>query len=123
MQIPQVEWFDHTGQIMDMDEAWSEYACVLHDDLSERFGYAGDADWYGNRMVDNDFILIFNAHYEPIMFTLPERAVWQANGGWSSTRTIRREPELNYEAGFAITAQSRSFLMLMSDRKADHNQR
>ena len=30
-----------------------------------------ETDWYGNRMVDNDFILIFNAHYEPIMFTLP----------------------------------------------------
>ena len=38
------------------------------------------------------------------------------NGVWSSTRIIR-SPELNYEAGFAITAQSRSFLLLMSDRK------
>ncbi len=28
-------------------------------------------------------------------------------------------PELNYEAGFAITAQSRSFLLLMSDRKPE----
>lgn len=45
-----------------------------------------------------------------------------ANGGSSSTHTIKGA-ELNYEAGFAITAQSRSFLMLMSDRKADHNQR
>ena len=26
------------------------------------------------------------------------------------------EPELSYEAGFMITAQSRSFLMLMSDK-------
>ena len=38
--IPQAEWFDHTGSIMDMDD-WSEHARVLHDDLSERFGYPG----------------------------------------------------------------------------------
>jgi len=28
-------------------------------------------------------------------------------------------PELNYEAGFAITAQSRSFMLLMSDEKKE----
>ncbi len=48
---------------------------------------------------------------------LAGRAVWQKNGVWSSTRIIPKGPELNYEAGFAITAQSRSFLLLMSDRK------
>ena len=112
--IPQVEWFDHTGSIMDMDDwqnthAFSMMIYLNGSDIPE-------VDWYGNRMVDNDFILIFNAHYEPIMFTLPDERYgrkWQLVVDTHNTD----EPELSYEAGFMITAQSRSFLMLMSDKK------
>ncbi len=68
--IPQVEWMDHTGSIMDMDD-WSNTHAFTVMIYLERFRYSG-TDWYGNQMVDNDFILIFNAHYEPIMFTLPD---------------------------------------------------
>ncbi|RDX19280.1 glycogen debranching enzyme GlgX [Bifidobacterium longum] len=112
--IPQVEWFDHTGSIMDMDDwrnthAFSMMIYLNGSDIPE-------VDWYGNRMVDNDFILIFNAHYEPIMFTLPDERYghkWQLVVDTHNPNG----PELSYEAGFMITAQSRSFLMLMSDKK------
>ena len=112
--IPQVEWFDHTGSIMDMDDwrnthAFSMMIYLNGSDITE-------VDWYGNRMVDNDFILIFNAHYEPIMFTLPDERYghkWQLVVDTHNPNG----PELSYEAGFMITAQSRSFLMLMSDKK------
>ena len=112
--IPQVEWFDHTGSIMDMDDwqnthAFSMMIYLNGSDIPE-------ADWYGNRMVDNDFILIFNAHYEPIMFTLPDERYgrkWQLVVDTHNPN----EPALSYEAGFMITAQSRSFLMLMSAKK------
>lgn len=67
--VPQVEWFEHNGKIMDA-EAWSNtHASSIMVFLNG--GGMPETDWYGNRMVDNDFILIFNAHYEPIMFTLP----------------------------------------------------
>ena len=112
--IPQVEWFDHTGSIMDMDDwqnthAFSMMIYLNGSDIPE-------ADWYGNRMVDNDFILIFNAHYEPIMFTLPDERYGRK---WQLVVDTHNpdEPELSYEAGFMITAQSRSFLMLMSAKK------
>ena len=112
--IPQVEWFDHTGSIMDMDDwqnthAFSMMIYLNGSDIPE-------VDWYGNRMVDNDFILIFNAHYEPIMFTLPDERYGRK---WRLVVDTHNpdEPELSYEAGFMITAQSRSFLMLMSDKK------
>ena len=106
--IPQVEWFDHTGSIMDMDDwqnthAFSMMIYLNGSDIPE-------VDWYGNRMVDNDFILIFNAHYEPIMFTLPDERYgrkWQLVVDTHNPN----EPALSYEAGFMITAQSRSFLM------------
>ena len=112
--IPQVEWFDHTGSIMDMDDwqnthAFSMMIYLNGSDIPE-------VDWYGNRMVDNDFILIFNAHYEPIMFTLPDERYgrkWQLVVDTHNPN----EPALSYEAGFMITVQSRSFLMLMSDKK------
>lgn len=112
--IPQVEWFDHTGSIMDMDDwqnthAFSMMVYLNGSDIPE-------VDWYGNRMVDNDFILIFNAHYEPIMFTLPDERYGRK---WQLVVDTHNPdgPELSYEAGFMITAQSRSFLMLMSDQK------
>ena len=58
-----------------------------------------ETDWYGNQMVDNDFILIFNAHYEPIMFTLPDE---QYGKKWRLIVDTHnpKGPELNYEAGF-----------------------
>ena len=111
---PQVEWCDHTGSLMDMDDwqnthAFSMMIYLNGSDIPE-------VDWYGNRMVDNDFILIFNAHYEPIMFTLPDERYgrkWQLVVDTHNPN----EPALSYEAGFMITAQSRSFLMLMSAKK------
>ncbi len=113
-KIPQVEWMDHTGSIMDM-EGWSNthaFSVMIYLNGSD----IPEADWYGNQMVDNNFILIFNAHYEPIMFTLPDERYGKK---WRLVVDTHnpKGPELNYEAGFAITAQSRSFLLLMSDRK------
>ena len=113
-KIPQVEWMDHAGSIMDMED-WSNthaFSVMIYLNGSD----IPEADWYGNQMVDNNFILIFNAHYEPIMFTLPDERYGKK---WRLVVDTHnpKGPELNYEAGFAITAQSRSFLLLMSDRK------
>ena len=113
-KIPQVEWMDHTGSIMDMED-WSNthaFSVMIYLNGSD----IPEADWYGNQMVDNNCILIFNAHYEPIMFTLPDERYGKK---WRLVVDTHnpKGPELNYEAGFAITAQSRSFLLLMSDRK------
>ena len=113
-KIPQVEWMDHTASIMDMED-WSNthaFSVMIYLNGSD----IPEADWYGNQMVDNNFILIFNAHYEPIMFTLPDERYGKK---WRLVVDTHnpKGPELNYEAGFAITAQSRSFLLLMSDRK------
>ena len=113
-KIPQVEWMDHTGSIMDMED-WSNthaFSVMIYLNGSD----IPEADWYGNQMVDNNFSLIFNAHYEPIMFTLPDERYGKK---WRLVVDTHnpKGPELNYEACFAITAQSRSFLLLMSDRK------
>ncbi|HCH22037.1 glycogen debranching protein GlgX [Bifidobacterium sp. UBA6881] len=114
--IPQVEWMDHTGSIMDMED-WSNthaFSVMIYLNGSD----IPETDWYGNKMVDNDFILIFNAHYEPIMFTLPDEKYGKKWRLIVDTHNPKG-PELNYEAGFAITAQPRSFLLLMSDTKLE----
>ncbi len=114
--IPQVEWMDHTGSIMDMED-WSNthaFSVMIYLNGSD----IPETDWYGNKMVDNDFILIFNAHYEPIMFTLPDEKYGKKWRLIVDTHNPKG-PELNYEAGFDITAQPRSFLLLMSDTKLE----
>ncbi|MBT1180487.1 glycogen debranching protein GlgX [Bifidobacterium sp. CP2] len=115
-KIPQVEWFDHTGSIMDMADwqnthAFSMMVYLNGSDIPE-------LDYYGNPMVDNDFILIFNAHYEPIQFTLPDEHYGHK---WKLIVDTHnpKGPVLNYEAGFSITAQSRSFMLLMSAQKPE----
>lgn len=117
--IPQVEWFDHTGSIMDLEDWQNTHALSMMIYLNG--SDIPETDWYGNRMVDNDFILIFNAHYEPIQFTLPEERYGRK---WKLIVDTNnpKGPELNYEAGFAITAQSRSFLMLMGSKKPEQKQ-
>ncbi len=117
--IPQVEWFDHLGRIMDMDDWQNTHASSMMVYLNGKD--IPESDWYGNQMIDNDFILIFNAHYEPIMFTLPDEkygSKWQL-----MVDTYNPDgPELSYEAGFDITAQSRSFLLLMSADNANKDE-
>ena len=114
--IPEVEWFDHTGSIMDMNDWQNTHAFSMMVYLNG----AGipEMDYYGNPTVDNDFILIFNAHYEPIQFTLPDE---NYGSKWKLVVDTYNPdgPELNYEAGFAITAQSRSFMLLMSEDKPE----
>ncbi|RIY16886.1 glycogen debranching enzyme, partial [Bifidobacteriaceae bacterium WP012] len=115
--IPQVEWLDHNGTVMDMED-WSNthaLSVMIYLNGSD----IPETDWYGTRMVDNDFILIFNAHYEPITFTLPDKRYGEK---WKLIVDTYnpKGPELLYEAGFNIVAQSRSFLLLMSEHKPEH---
>ncbi len=114
--IPQIEWFDHTGSIMDMNDWQNTHAFSMMVYLNG--ADIPEMDYYGNATVDNDFILIFNAHYEPIQFTLPDE---NYGSRWKLVVDTYNPdgPELNYEAGFAITAQSRSFMLLMSEDKPE----
>ena len=114
--IPEVEWFDHTGSIMDMNDWQNTHAFSMMVYLNG--ADIPEMDYYGNPTVDNDFILIFNAHYEPIQFTLPDE---NYGSKWKLVVDTYNPdgPELNYEARFAITAQSRSFMLLMSEDKPE----
>jgi glycogen operon protein len=70
--VADIGWFTPDGSVMG-DEDWeSGFAKALTVFLN------GDAipepDARGERIVDDSFFLLFNAHHEPIEFTLPEGA-------------------------------------------------
>ena len=114
--MPQVEWFDHTGQVMDQND-WNNYNALTLMVFLNGHGIPETND-YGDPLVDNNFILIFNAYYEPLMFTLPGDEYGRK---WKLIVDTHDQyaPELSYEGGFSIMAQGRSFLLLMSDDGED----
>lgn len=107
--VPQVEWFDHTGAVMDRADWENSHALSVmvflngHDIV--------ETNVLGEPLVDNDFLLIFNSYYEPIQFTLPSDNYgdkWQL-----VVDTFRPHgPQMSLGAGFVVTAQPHSFLLL-----------
>jgi glycogen operon protein len=63
-----IAWFTSSGEEMD-DEDWEAGAAVLTVFLNGE-GIA-EADERGQRVVDDSFLLIFNAHHEDVEVTLP----------------------------------------------------
>jgi isoamylase len=70
--VADIGWFTPDGAVMGDDDWDSGFAKALTVFLN------GDAipepDTRGERIVDDSFFLLFNAHHEPIDFTLPEGA-------------------------------------------------
>ena len=72
-----IEWFSSDGTEMDENDWQNGYARTLMAFLN------GDAipepDPRGERILDSDFLLLFNAHSEPVNFALPPA---QYGAGW-----------------------------------------
>ena len=71
-------------------------------------------DFRGEKILDDSFLLFFNAHYEPIFFTLPKpewgqqwiRLLDTAHGGFV-------DDEKEYAGQEQVPVESRSLVMLM----------
>ena len=67
----------------------------------------------GERIIDDSFYLLFNAHYEPLTFALPQRK-WGEE--WTvilnSTQLLPPEEERLYKAGDKLSVESRSLQVL-----------
>ena len=111
-KIPQAEWFSPDGEIMDRADWANTHAMSLMLFLNGHD--IPEPDPNGFHQDDNDFLLIFNAYYEPMVFTLPGEEYtrkWQLIIDTSDSDA----PQLAYEAKFSITADPRSLIVLMSD--------
>ncbi|MDX6512161.1 MAG: isoamylase [Gaiellaceae bacterium] len=72
-----------------------------------------EVDAHGQPIVDRSFLLLFNAHYEPVTFKLPTK---RFAPGWSfvlsTAEPDREEGSLDYPARAELTVESRAVLLL-----------
>jgi isoamylase len=108
-----IGWFTPDGKEM-AEEDWEKgYAKSMGVFLN---GDAiPDCDMRGERVVDESFYVLFNAHYEPITFTLPGL---KRGGKWerafSTAETQFGERGETIGAGDQILVEARSMMLLRS---------
>jgi glycogen operon protein len=69
-----------------------------------------DMDVRGQRVTDDSFVLCFNAHYEPIQFTMPPK---KFGASWNRViYTGSDDADEPVEAGETVTVDARAVLVL-----------
>ena len=110
-KITDIGWFTPDGVQM-AEEQWGEgFAKALGVFLN---GEGIDSpDLRGERVVDDSFCVLFNAHYEPIQFVLPKKE-WGES--WTvvldTNQALAENHEPVYKAGAEVTVESRSLQVL-----------
>jgi glycogen operon protein len=111
-EIKDIVWLRPDGQEM-TDEEWNQqFARCLCVSLS---GEAVDeVDERGQRVRDENFLLLMNAYHDELPFVLPAAA---SEAGWialidTSCQTTRR-PDAFYEGGKSYPLQPRSLVLLV----------
>jgi len=110
-KVTDIGWFTPNGMEM-AEEQWGEgFAKALGVFLN---GEGIDSpDVRGERVVDQSFYVLFNAHYEPLPFILPK-------GDWGkewivvldTNKPLPEEEEQLYKSGDEIPVESRSVKLL-----------
>jgi glycogen operon protein len=110
-EIRDVMWFNPGGNEM-TDEEWnSPFVRCLGMLLS---GDTIDVQTFeGEPIRDNTFLLVINAHHEPLQFVLPgqKEVEWQLLLDTASTDGIFREPQ-NHVSGGEVEIKGRATLLL-----------
>jgi isoamylase len=109
--VTDIDWFTPDGIEM-AEEHWGEgFAKALGVFLNGEGINSLDAR--GEPIVDDSFYLVFNAHYEPLTFALPQRK-WGEE--WAvildSTQLLPPAEERRYKAGDKLPVESRSLQVL-----------
>jgi glycogen operon protein len=110
-EVTDIAWFTPEGEQM-AEEQWGEgFAKALGVFLN---GEGIDqTDARGEKVTDDSFYVLFNAHYEPLPFTLPK-------GAWGEEWTLVLDTnelapngnEQSYKAGDEVPVESRSLKVL-----------
>jgi len=113
-----IEWFSSDGTEMDENDWQNGYARTLMAFLN------GDAipepDPRGERILDSDFLLLFNAHSEPVNFALPPA---QYGAGWrvrldTTVAEPSRVSDQDWIASTSHAVAGRSMVVLESEPAA-----
>ncbi|HEV7147292.1 MAG TPA: glycogen debranching protein GlgX [Pedococcus sp.] len=115
-EIGEIAWFEPNGTHMDEDSWANGYARSVMVFLN---GQAiPELDTRGQRTVDDHFLVIFNAHSEPLDFTLPDA---DYGDGWTvvvDTAVDEKGEGKTYSPGDTVVAQDRSTVVLLCPRPA-----
>ncbi|MDA2894071.1 glycogen debranching protein GlgX [Mycolicibacterium sp. BiH015] len=111
--LPDIAWFTPDGAEMTGEDWGSGFAKSVGVFLNGQG--IPDMDARGQRVVDDSFLLFFNAHYEPIDFTLPPAEFGQK---WQpvvySVAGAVMEGSRPLPAGAALTVEARAVMVLQS---------
>jgi glycogen operon protein len=111
-KLPDIAWFAPDGAEM-TDEDWdSGFVKSLGVYLN---GYGiPDLDVRGQRVTDDSFVLFFNAHHEPIDFTLPHEDFGSSWVPVIYTADDVVEESKPYDASATVTIDARSVMVLQA---------
>jgi isoamylase len=122
-EIHDITWFTPDGRQM-TEEEWS---ADWNRTLGMRLGgeALGESDSEGNPVEDDNFLLLFNAHHEPVEFILPERG---AGAGWKpvidTSRPGNRLDDEWIPGGECYTPPGRSMVLLQEvERRTEKRQK
>ena len=110
-KITDIGWFTPDGNQM-AEEQWGEtFAKALGVFLNGEGIDSPDAR--GERVVDDSFYVLFNAHYEPLQFVLPKKEWGEP---WTvvldTSKPLPENEEQLYKAGEEVPVESRSLKVL-----------
>ncbi|MEZ4404936.1 MAG: glycogen debranching protein GlgX [Polyangiales bacterium] len=112
--LADIAWFRPDGEEMTDDDWRAHFARSLAIFLNGRGIPSRDSQ--GRRIVDDNFLLLFNAHHEPLRFTLTDRA----EGPWDVVfDTAAKRPwadGVSFDAGATVDVGPRSVVVLRHAR-------
>ncbi|MDX6556586.1 MAG: isoamylase [Miltoncostaeaceae bacterium] len=114
---PGVVWLRPDGQAMRPEDWEAGFARSLAVFLNGRA--IPEPDPRGERIVDDSLLLIFNAHYEPVEFTLPEAALapsWRVAVDTETGQAQPAEDEPALPPGSTVTLAGRAAMVLVDPR-------
>jgi isoamylase len=115
--VQDVAWLTPSGDLMTEDDWDAGYAKTIGMYLN---GHGiRETDERGEYVVDDHFYLAFNAHHEPIEFTLPSEEY--AMAAWTvvvDTAEMGDVEPRELKAGETVTVQDRSMVVLSAPRRS-----
>ena len=110
--LDDIVWLNTNGDVMsqeDWDRGWARTLGVFLNGAA-----IPDPDSRGNRVTDDSFLLLFNAHYEPVDFTVPSVEYgesWEVAISTSEPLADHMD-EPPTKAGASVTVDARAIIVL-----------
>jgi isoamylase len=115
--VPDIAWFAPDGSDMSAEDWETGYAKSVAVYLN---GHGiPDLDVRGQQVVDDSFLLCFNAHYEPIEFVLPPKdfaGQWTPVISTAVAGTAANPGDTPLAAGVKVSVDARAVLVLRAER-------